>query len=63
MRGDDLLLAHLGLLVSEAEEERPSARERLEAELGAELTRDLLASLSGRPTLPRWSNAAPGAPA
>jgi hypothetical protein len=44
--GDELLLLHLALLDEPEEaEERPSAQERLEAELGPELTRELLAAL------------------
>jgi hypothetical protein len=51
MRGPDLLLAHLESLARLVDEQpepvrRPSARERLEQELGLELARDLVASLS-----------------
>ena len=51
MRGPNLLLAHLeslSRLVEEAPEPTPgpSARERLEAELGPELAADLVASLA-----------------
>ncbi|HEX2112305.1 MAG TPA: hypothetical protein VHF67_12210 [Gaiellaceae bacterium] len=46
MRGDVLLLLHLRLLDEPDEEEGPSANERLEAELGPELARTVLASLS-----------------
>jgi hypothetical protein len=46
MRGDVLLLLHFRLLDEPDEEEGPSANERLEAELGPELARTVLASLS-----------------
>ena len=50
MRGDDLLLAELRRLDEPDDEEgRPSARERLEAELGPDLARELLAALTGGP--------------
>ena len=54
MKGDDLLLAHLALLEEPQDEDgRPSAQERLEAELGRDLARALVAALSvpadGRP--------------
>ncbi len=46
MKGPDLLLRHLELLDGEpAEEKRPSARERLDAELGPEVAAKLLAAL------------------
>ncbi len=50
MRGDDLLLAHLAQLPDprEDDEQRPSARERLEAELGRELAGALVAALVKR---------------
>ena len=48
MRGDDLLLAHLAILAAPAEDERPSAAERLEAELGAERAAALVAALVPR---------------
>ena len=52
MRGPNLLLVHLESLARLVDEEpepaaRPSARERLEQELGPELARDLVAALSG----------------
>ncbi len=46
MRGDDLLLAHLAMLNAPAEDDRPSAGERLEAEVGAERAAALVAALS-----------------
>ena len=51
MRGPDLLLAHLESLARLVDDEpepvlRASARERLEQELGPELARDLVSSLS-----------------
>jgi hypothetical protein len=49
MTGPDLLLAHLALFDDPPagdSEERPSARERLDAELGPELAAALLASLA-----------------
>jgi hypothetical protein len=51
MRGPNLLLQHLESLARLLDEEpepapRPSARERLDAQLGPELARDLVASLS-----------------
>jgi hypothetical protein len=51
MRGENLLLAHLESLARLVAEEpgpveRPSARERLEQELGSELARELVASLA-----------------
>jgi hypothetical protein len=46
MRGDALLLLHLRLLDEPDEDKGPSAEERLEAELGPELARTVLASLS-----------------
>ena len=48
MKGSDLLLAHLALLADEPADapERPSARERLEEELGPELAEALLAALT-----------------
>ena len=49
MRGDDLLLRHLAALPAPEEEEaeeRPSARERLDAELGREFAGSLLAALT-----------------
>jgi hypothetical protein len=48
MRGDDLLLLHLALLdePDEPPVERASPRERLEDELGEELAKQLLASLT-----------------
>jgi hypothetical protein len=51
MRGPDLLLAHLESLARLVDEEpepapRASARERLEQELGPQLARDLVSSLS-----------------
>jgi hypothetical protein len=52
MKGPDLLLAHLAILSDEhpAEpDERPSARERLDAELGPELAGALLAALAPPP--------------
>ncbi len=50
MRGDDLLLTHLAVLPGldddlEEDEPRPTGRERLEAEVGADLARELLDSL------------------
>ncbi|MDQ3867599.1 MAG: hypothetical protein M3304_12370 [Actinomycetota bacterium] len=48
MRGDDLLLAHLAVLGETAQDERPSAAERLEAELGAEGAAALVAALGSR---------------
>ena len=50
MRGDDLLLAHLAQLPDPRDEddERPTSRERLEAELGPELAAGLVAALVGR---------------
>ncbi len=49
MRGDDLLLDHIRRLDEPDEtEERPSAKERLEAELGPEMTRELLEALVSR---------------
>jgi hypothetical protein len=48
MRGDDLLLIHLSLLpeLDDGEpDERPSARERLEDEVGPNLAAELLARL------------------
>jgi hypothetical protein len=44
-RGTSLLLGHFALLERLAASRRPSARERLEAKLGSELTRALLGSL------------------
>jgi len=51
MKGPDLLLAHLAILSDEPvqPEERPSARERLDEELGPELARELLAALAPPP--------------
>lgn len=51
MKGSDLLLAHLAILSDDPvePEERPSARERLDAELGPELARELLAALAPPP--------------
>ena len=46
MRGDDLLLAHLGLREEEPTPERPSARERLDEELGPELAERLVGVLT-----------------
>lgn len=49
MRGPDLLLAHLAILAElpeEEAEERPSARERLAAEVGPELADELLVRLA-----------------
>jgi hypothetical protein len=51
MRGPDLLLAHLESLARLVDDEpepvpRASARERLEQELGPQLARDLVSSLS-----------------
>ena len=50
MRGDDLLLAHMAQLSHphEDDEQRPSARERLEAELGPELADALVTALVKR---------------
>ncbi len=50
MRGDDLLLAHMAQLPHprEDDEQRPSARERLEAELGSELADALVTALVKR---------------
>ena len=50
MRGDDLLLAHMAQLSypQEDDEQRPSARERLEAELGPELADALVTALVKR---------------
>jgi hypothetical protein len=49
MKGDDLLLRDLAALPApeedEVAEERPSARERLEAELGRDLAGSLVAAL------------------
>lgn len=46
MKGDDLVLAHIAALSQPDEvDEWPSAHERLEAELGLELTHRLLAAL------------------
>jgi len=47
MRGDDLLLTHLAILPGvdddlDDDEPRPSARERLEDEIGPDLVRALL---------------------
>ena len=58
MRGPNLLLAHLESLARLVDQEpapvtRPSARERLEQELGPELARDLIASLSRHAPEPR----------
>jgi hypothetical protein len=48
MRGDDLLLVHLAALSDPpAGGKRPSAQERLDAKLGAELARVLVAALTG----------------
>ncbi len=49
MRGDDLLLAHLAALPElddSTDDDRPSARERLEDELGADLAAQLVRSLA-----------------
>ena len=46
MRGDDLLLAHLGFGDAEPKPERPSARERLDEELGPELAERLVGVLT-----------------
>jgi hypothetical protein len=50
MRGPNLLLAHLAavgrLVEDEPEKERPSAAERLEAALGPDAARDLVARLT-----------------
>lgn len=49
MRGDDLLLAHLAALPDlddSTEDDRPSARERLENEVGPELADELLNRLA-----------------
>ena len=49
MKGLDLLLAHLAILGDmppDEPDERPSARERLDAELGPELAESLLAALA-----------------
>lgn len=49
MRGDDLLLAHLAALPElddSTEDERPTARERLEDEVGPELADQLLSRLA-----------------
>ena len=50
MRGDDLLLIHLAALPELDDEdgldERPSARERLEEELGPDLAAQLIRSLA-----------------
>jgi hypothetical protein len=51
MRGDDLLLAHLAALPALDEPDewnpRPTARERLEEELGEDVAAKLLARLAG----------------
>ncbi|MBD0317742.1 MAG: hypothetical protein ICV71_04390 [Thermoleophilia bacterium] len=49
MRRDGLLLAHLAVLAETAQAERPTAAERLEAELGAERAAALVAALVPRP--------------
>jgi hypothetical protein len=47
MKGDDLLLAHLVLLDEPDDAQaHPSPRERLEAEVGPDLARYLLAALA-----------------
>lgn len=48
MRGDDLLLIHLAALpeLDDEADERPSARERLEEELGPDLAAQLIRSLA-----------------
>ncbi len=49
MRGDDLLLAHLAALPElddSTDDERPTARERLEDELGPGLAAELLNRLA-----------------
>ena len=48
MRGDDLLLIHLSLLpeLDDEPDERPSARERLEDEVGPDLAAELLDRLT-----------------
>jgi hypothetical protein len=46
MRGENLLLTHLALLDEPPKPETASAAERLEAELGRDLARDLVRSLT-----------------
>ena len=50
MRGDDLLLMHLAALPelddADGPDERPTARERLEDELGPDLAAQLIRSLA-----------------
>jgi hypothetical protein len=52
-RGSELLLDHCARLDRLTTSARRSARQRLEAELGGDLTRALLGSLCGRSPRPR----------